>query len=224
MGHLLSLNLGSERRSTHTDFGVTGIDKRPVSGPVEVAAPGPKGTGGSGLIGDEVCDRRHHGGDDQAVYAYAREDLDGWSNQLDRPLRPGQFGENLTTIGVDVTGARIGEHWQIGSTVVLEVSVPRIPCRTFAGTIGERGWVKTFTRAAVPGAYLRVVRPGSIQIGDPINVVHRPAHDVTVGMTFRALTTEAELLPGLLVADALPADVKQSARQRLPTAPFADFS
>nr|WP_242605831.1 MOSC domain-containing protein [Frankia sp. Cppng1_Ct_nod] len=216
MPFLLSVNLGAESPTEYSRIGMTGIDKRPVTGPVEVRAPGPKGVGGSGLVGDRVCDLRHHGGDDQAVYAYAREDLDAWSAQLGRPLPCGAFGENLTTMGVDVTAALIGERWQIGGHVVLEAAVPRIPCRTFAGWLDERGWVKTFTTRAVPGAYLRVVEAGVIQVGDPVTVVHRPDHDVTVGMVFRALTTEPRLLPRLLVADALPDEARQRARHGMP--------
>ena len=195
---------------------MTGIDKRPVSGPVEVRAPGPKGIGGSGLIGDRVCDLRHHGGDHQAVHAYAREDLDDWAAELDRPLHNGVFGENLTTAGLDITGALIGERWQIGTDVVLEVAVPRIPCRTFAGWLDERGWIKRFIGKAVPGAYLRVLEPGFVESGDAITVVHRPDHDVTIELAFRAFTTESELLPRLLVADALPEEAKEQVRKRTP--------
>jgi len=201
---------------------VTGIDKRPTEGPVEVRAPGPKGRGGSGLVGDRVCDLRHHGGDDQAVYAYAREDLDAWAVRLGRSLPDGAFGENLTTTGLDVTGALIGERWQIGAQVELEVATPRIPCRTFAGWLDERGWVKTFTARAVPGAYLRVTKPGFVEAGDPVTVVHRPGHDVTVGLAFRALTTEPHLLPRLLAADALPDEAKETARRRTPIQLDAD--
>jgi MOSC domain-containing protein YiiM len=208
VGTLLSVNLGQPHETTHSDTGVTGIDKRPAAGPVEVRAPGDKG---GGLVGDTICDLRHHGGDDQAVYAYAREDLDTWEADLGRPLSPGTFGENLTTFGVDVTGALVGERWQVGDEVVLEVTVPRIPCRNFAGWLGERGWVRTFTARAVPGAYLRVVTPGTVRAGDPVTVVHRPDHDVTIGLTFRALTTERDLLPRLLAADTLPAKVRRKA-------------
>jgi MOSC domain-containing protein YiiM len=183
---------------------------------VEVRAPGRKGVAGGGLAGDAVCDLRHHGGDDQAVYAYAREDLDSWATELGRDVPSGTFGENLTTAGLDVTGARIGERWQIGDELVLEVSVPRIPCRTFAGWLGEQGWVKRFTRRAVPGTYLRVVAPGPVRAGNPITVVHRPDHDVTVRLVFRALTTDPGLLPDILVADALPEEAKDVARKRLP--------
>ncbi|MFF9392748.1 MOSC domain-containing protein [Streptomyces griseoluteus] len=203
---LLSVNLGRPRAVPYTDQaeGVTGIDKRPVEGPVRVAAPGPKGIGGSGLAGDAVCELRHHGGDDQAVYAFAREDLDDWERELGRSLSNGFFGENLTTEGLDVSGALIGERWRIGAGVVLEVTSGRIPCRTFQGHMAEPGWVKRFTRKAVTGAYLRVIEPGEIRAGDAVEIVHRPDHGVTAVTQFRAVTTERELLPSLLAAgDAL---------------------
>jgi MOSC domain-containing protein YiiM len=213
---LLSLNLGRARAVEYTDQpdGVSGIDKRPVDGPVRISAPGAKGTGGSGVAGDAVCHTRHHGGDDQAVYAVAREDLDGWERELGRPLPNGVFGENLTTEGVDVSGARIGERWRIGSEVVLEVTSGRTPCRTFQEHLGERGWVRRFTREGAPGAYLRVIEPGEIQAGDPVEIVHRPGHDVTVALQFRAVTTERELLPRLLAAgDALHPEALARARE-----------
>ncbi|MEU1295129.1 MOSC domain-containing protein [Streptomyces sp. NPDC005840] len=201
---LLSVNLGRARHLPYTDpaVGVSGIDKRPVEGPVRVAAPGAKGVAGSGLAGDAVCDLRHHGGDDQAVYAMAREDLDDWERELGRALPNGVFGENLTTAGVEVSGALIGERWRIGSVVLLEVTSGRIPCRTFQGHVGEQGWVRRFTQKGAPGAYLRVIEPGEIRAGDPVEVVERPGHDVTVALQFRASTTERELLPRLLAAGA----------------------
>jgi MOSC domain-containing protein YiiM len=218
---VLSVNVGAARSTAHNDVGATGIDKRPAPGPVHVADPGPRGAGGSGLAGDAVCDRRAHGGTDQAVYAYAREDLDEWQRTLGRPLPCGVFGENLTTVGVDVTGARIGERWRIGSPggvapgPVLAVTGPRIPCRTFAGWLGERGWVRRFTDRGAPGAYLRVLQPGAASPGDVITVT-RTDHEVTVGVVFRALTGEADLLPGLAAAgDDLPADIREVVSRRL---------
>lgn len=208
---LLSVNVGAPR-TPWSDGSVTGIDKRPATGPVQVRAPGQKGTGGSGLVGDHIGNRTVHGGNDQAVYAYAVEDLRTWATDLGRDLPPGAFGENLTTEGIDVTGALIGERWQIGERTVLEVTTGRIPCANFARWLGEQRWVKRFTHRAIPGAYLRVIEPGHIQAGDPIVVIHRPDHGVTVGMTFRALTTERHLLPRLLAAaDTLHAEAVATA-------------
>lgn len=200
---LISVNLGRATAVDYTDAegGVTGIGKRPVPGPVRVRTPGSKATGlGSGLEGDAVCDRRHHGGDHQAVYAYAREDLDWWEAELGRELPGGIFGENFTTSGLDLNAARLGDRWRVGAELVLEVASARIPCRTFQGVMGETGWVKRFTQVVRPGAYLRVIREGSVSPGDPVEIIHRPDHDVTVELWFRAFTTERALLPRTLAA------------------------
>ncbi|WP_026416039.1 MOSC domain-containing protein [Actinomadura oligospora] len=216
MAFLLSLNIGHRRDNPWQSYSGTGIDKRPVDGPIRVEAPGPRGTGAVGLAGDRVYDLRHHGGDDQAVYAYAREDLDAWGAELGRDIPSGSFGENLTTSGVDVNAALIGERWRVGRDVLLEVSAPRIPCRTFAGWMDEPGWIKTFTARALPGTYFRVVEPGDIAKGDEITVVDRPSHEVSIGLVFRALTLEPELLPRLQDAgDALPADTRETVARRL---------
>jgi len=211
---LLSVNVGRPRPNPWKGLSATGIDKRPAGGPVAVTAPGPRGTGMVGLAGDRVYDVKHHGGPDQAVYAYAREDLDRWQAALGRTLANGTFGENLTTAGLDVNGALIGERWRIGPDVILEVSRPRIPCATFQGWLEREGWIGRFTRAALPGAFLRVIAPGDIRAADPVQIVHRPGHDVTVALAFRALTREPELLPRLLAADALPEETKELARRR----------
>jgi MOSC domain-containing protein YiiM len=217
MGNLLSLNVGRSRATGHSDIGVTAIDKRPVEGPVAIAAPGPRGSGGngSGLVGDQVCDHRFHGGDDQAVYAYSREELDAWAEELGRELPNGVFGENLTTLGLATTDALIGERWQVGDQVVLEVCATRIPCRTFAGWLDEDSWIKRFAQRALPGAYLRVIGPGEIRAGDPITVLSRPDHGVTSGTVFRALTLEPELLPLLLDVEALAPHQRERALQRV---------
>jgi MOSC domain-containing protein YiiM len=211
---LLSVNIGQPRPNPWKTVKLTGIDKRPVDGPVMVTRPRAKGMGMVGLAGDRVYDVRHHGGPDQAVYAYAREDLDFWAAQLGRPLSNGMFGENLTTEGADVNGALIGERWRIGPDLILEASAPRIPCGTFQGWLARAGWIKRFTAAARPGTYLRVIEPGLIRADDPVVIEERPAHDVTVAITFLALTTEPGLLPRLLAADALPGGVRELARKR----------
>ncbi len=213
-GRVLSVNLARVQPNPDERGEVlTGIEKVPTSEPVLVRAPGSKRDGrGGGLVGDTVCDRRNHGGDTQAVYAYAREDLDHWQSVLERTLAGGVFGENLTTTGVDVNGAVIGEHWRIGDELELAVTVPRIPCGTFRGWIAERGWLRTFARAAMPGTYLSVVTPGYVRAGDPVTIVHRPAHGVTVAQVFRAITLEPALLPSILVADELEDETREMAR------------
>jgi len=211
---VISVNLARVRPNPFKTTSITGIDKRPTLGPVHVRAPGTKADGlGSGLEGDTVGDRAHHGGDDQAVYAYAREDLDRWEAVLERQLPSGSFGENLTTRGIDVNDARIGERWMVGDGLELQVTDPRIPCSTFRGWIAERGWLRTFAEAAIPGTYLRVVTPGDVTAGDEITVSYRPDHDVTVALVFRALTLEPELLPSILVAADLPAETRAVAAE-----------
>ena len=213
MATLLSVNVGRAAASRHNDTGVTGIDKRPSPQPVALHDPGP-GTGRSGAAGDTIGDPASHGGTDQAVYAYAREDLDHWQAELGRTLTNGVFGENLTTAGVDVNGALVGERWQVGHACILEVTSPRIPCRTFAGWLEEQRWVKRFTVRGAPGAYLRVITPGAVTAGDEITVVRRPDHHVTIAMMFRALTTDKALQAQLGAAgDALPEHLR---RQLLP--------
>lgn len=214
MPKVLSVNVAQARPNPDQRArpSVTGIYKIPTAGPVVVRAPGPTG---SGLAGDAIGNPKFHGGDDQAVYVYAREDLDGWETQLDRTLTDGMFGENLTTEGIDVTQTRIGERWRVGTDgLVLEVSAPRTPCRTFAAMLEVRHWIKTFTEAGLPGAYLRVISPGTVRAGDDITVEHRPDHDITIGLVFRARMSEPALLPRLAVADALSAEIKAEVARR----------
>ena len=213
---VLQVNLAVPEKTDAKKVGVTGINKQPVDHPVAVRAPGPKRTGlHSGLVGDQIFDVEHHGGDDQAVYAYAREDYDWWQEQLGRELPGGMFGENLTTEGVDVNGAVVGERWLIGDGLVLQPTFGRIPCSTFQYRMGEPQWVKRFTRANRPGAYLRVVEPGTVTAGDAVRVVARPAHGVTIAVAFRAYMTEPELLPGLLATEGLPDDLRAELSSRL---------
>jgi MOSC domain-containing protein YiiM len=216
---VLSVNLARVRTNpdSRAQSKVTGIDKVAAAEAVMVQAPGPMhGGAGSGLVGDTIGNQKLHGGDDQAVYAYAREDLDAWETQLGCELTNGMFGENLTTSGIDVTGALIGERWRVGTDgLLLEVSAPRTPCRTFAAFLNLNRWIKTFTDAGKPGAYLRVISPGTVRAGDAIVIEYRPDHDVTIELVFRARMSEPELLPQLLAAEALSAELKAYARKRV---------
>jgi MOSC domain-containing protein YiiM len=213
-GRLQSVNVG-KLVPNPAKGGVTAFGKRPVEGPVFVRAPG-SAKGRSGVEGDSVGDRWNHGGDDQAVYAFAREDLDYWEFELHRELADGSFGENLTTVGIDPSEALIGERWQVGDEVVLQVTAPRISCKTFAARVGVRRWARRFTEAGRPGAYLRVVQPGQVCAGDPLVVAHRPGHGVTITMALLALTLRPELLVELLAAgDDLPPEMRRHITERL---------
>ena len=215
--HVLSVNVARPRANPdpRAQSNVTGIDKRPVAKPVAVRPPGHSQSDASGLIGDHIGNPKLHGKSDQAVYAYAREDLDSWEAQLGVTLDNGMFGENLTTVGVDLTRTRIGERWRVGTgTLLLEVSAPRTPCRTFASFLDRPRWIKTFTDADAPGAYFRVLSSGQVRAGDGITIEYRPDHDVTIGLAFRARMKDPALAPALLKADALSAELKSFARQR----------
>lgn len=172
--------------------GVTAIDKRPIEGPVKVHK--------LGIHGDVQASRLHHGGEDQAIYAYSQEDADYWSGELQRDLPAGIFGENLRVSGVETTGAVIGERWKVGLDVELEVTSPRTPCATFQRVLGEPTWVKRFSEAGRVGTYLRVVKTGSISAGDHIHRTFIPKHGITVGQWFSDPTPE--LVQTLLDAEA----------------------
>ncbi len=182
MSYLVAVNVVHELIPGPKDSDRTAIDKRPRTGRVAV--------GELGLAGDAVCDTKHHGGPDQALYVYAREDAEFWAAELGREIPPGQFGENLDTTGVDVTGALIGERWRIGDgadAVEVEVRSPRFPCVTFQHRMAVPHWVKRFTEGGRPGAYLKVLRTGTVAAGDPVAVLRRPDHDVTIGHLFTGL-------------------------------------
>jgi MOSC domain-containing protein YiiM len=212
VAHLESVNVGVSKPYVGKS-GRSGIDKMPAAEPVAVTVPG---WGSSGVTGDTIVDKPHHGGPDQAVYAYAREDLDYWAGTLSRTIRGGLFGENLTTAGLDVTGAIVGEVWRIG-TAALQVTSPRIPCATFTDQMKRARWVKEFTAHGAPGAYLRVLEPGELRAGDAVTVTDRPESPVTIGVMFRALTGEPELLPLLVDAPLIPDVIRALAARRVPT-------
>jgi MOSC domain-containing protein YiiM len=199
-GVLRSVNTGRAEDNPARPSLATGIRKRPVAGPVEIREPRPsRGGPVSGLAGDFIGDRRHHGGADQAVYAFAREELDFWAQELGRELPDGCFGENLTLSGFDVDGARLGDVWRIGE-VRLQVTDARIPCGTFRAAMAVRGWLRRFTERGRTGAYLRVLDPGTVAAGTAVELVRRAGHGVGVGDAFRAQTTQRERLPELLRA------------------------
>jgi MOSC domain-containing protein YiiM len=202
---IVSVNVGTPRQISVRRGRpmMSAIGKLPIEGPVRVE--------GVNLAGDDQADRRVHGGPDKAVYAYAREDSDWWAEQLGREIVDGMFGENLTTEGVDVSNALVGERWRIG-TVELEVCQPRLPCSKLGLRFGDLKMVKRFGQAGRPGAYLRIVTEGELQAGDELTVVSRPDHDVTVALVADAILVDDSLAAKAASAPELADDLAEALR------------
>ncbi len=183
MGKLLSINVAAIIH--HEDWagsvGKTGIDKRPKLGRVSLE--------NDAVEGDQVLDTKNHGGKDQAVYAYAREDADWWEKEIGLEINNGRFGENLTTQDIDVTNAIVGEKWALG-TCILQVTMPRIPCKVFQGFWQRPNLIKEFTQAQRPGAYLKIIQEGYVSAGDDIRVFDIPQHGITIKDLFMAKSGE----------------------------------
>jgi MOSC domain-containing protein YiiM len=184
--------------------GRTGIDKRSVAGPIEFK--------NNGVVGDRVIDTNVHGGYDQAVYAYAQEDAQWWEKEIGEEITAGRFGENLTTEGIDVNAALVGEQWKIGS-VILEVSQPRIPCRVFAGFWKRATLIKDFTQAGRPGTYLRIIQEGTATAGDSIEVIFKPDHAVSISDLFSAKSGERAKINEIKVVPQLSHEFKEWAEK-----------
>jgi MOSC domain-containing protein YiiM len=189
----------------------SGIDKRRVDGAVAVDA--------EGLEGDVQVDRRVHGGVERAVYAYAQVDADHWAAALEREVPPGLLGENLRVEGLDVSGARIGERWRTSRGLVLQVSAPRMPCRTLQGFLDVPDMISRFVSAGRPGAYLRVLVPGQVAAGDRITVerddVADAAPSVADIMSWRRGSTTTEQLRRLVGLELLAVDLRHWAQVTL---------
>ena len=191
---IISVNVGVAETISHgTRSASTGICKRPASGPVPV--------GEFGLQGDEVIDTKHHGGRDQAVYAYRQEDYEWWSSSAGLDVEPGLFGENLTIRGLPGDMV-VGDRLLVGD-VVLEATSARIPCGTLAMRLQDSGFGMAFRKAERPGTYFRVLNPGTIASGDAVEMVECGSNDVTVLDLFRfayETSHDAEALKRMLDA------------------------
>jgi MOSC domain-containing protein YiiM len=208
VGDLISVNVGLPRQIAVSRQGepvISAIVKTPAAGRLAVH--------GVNLAGDDQADRSVHGGPDKAVYAYAAEDISWWARQLGSDVGPGRFGENLTTRGVDVSGAVVGERWQVGAAE-LEVCQPRLPCYKLGLIFGDPGMVRRFAQADRPGAYLRIVTSGDLGSGDEVEIRSRPNHGITVAMVSRAILVDPGLLPRASSAPALPGDLAEWMRER----------
>jgi MOSC domain-containing protein YiiM len=206
MGRVLSVNVAHVRTIERQGKPErTGIWKLPATGRLAV--------GSLGLAGDVQADRTAHGGPDQALYAYAREDLDWWEERVGRRLENGTFGENLTLRGVDASAATVGERWRAG-TALVEASAPRIPCWKLGVRMDDPGFVKAFAAALRPGAYLRVLEEGEIGAEDAVEVLERPDHGVTVRVIAEAYLRDRSLAARMLEAPQLPARWRSWALER----------
>lgn len=206
-GKVISVNVGTVREF---DYGgrpaKSAIWKSPVSG--RVAARGVN------LAGDEQADRRAHGGPDKAVYAYAIEDTRWWERNIGRALGYGEFGENLTTEGIEVNDALVGERWQVG-TAVLEVSEPRVPCWRLGVRMNDKMFPRRFAEALRPGSYLRIVVEGDVGAGDDVRVVERPGHDLTIRDVFRIYTRDRDEVDRLLAVPRMSESWRRWAQEFL---------
>ena len=156
---IVSVNAG---RSELMRIGARTVETGIRKGPVERGHVGPLG-----LAGDVVADVVNHGGLDQALYLYSSEDYAFWADDLGAAPEPGTFGENLTLSSFGAGQVRIGDRFRLGAALV-EVTAPRIPCAVFATRMGEPDWVKRFADARRPGLYVRVLEPGEVAAGDPV--------------------------------------------------------
>lgn len=200
-GTLLALTVGRPQ--------VVQAGQRPVSTAIwKHSVDGRVAVRGVNIDGDDQADRSVHGGPDKAVYAYAVEEVAQWQVELGRALEVAAFGQNLTTQGIEVSDAVIGERWRIG-TALLEVAQPRQPCFKLAIRMGDPRFVRRFVEASRPGAYLRIVEAGELGAGDAIEVVHRPAHGVTSRLVFTALLRDPSLIPQALLAPELPTGLRE---------------
>lgn len=154
----------------------TGIFKTPTDAAIVVDR--------EGLLGDAICNRKHHGGPEQAVYGLGSIDLDWWSQELGRAVAPGTLGENIVIEGIDSRGVSVGDRFETES-LLLEVTSTRIPCNTLNAHMGDPAFARRFMRAGRPGFYCRVLRDGIVQAGDGVSYTPFSGAPVTMAELLR---------------------------------------
>lgn len=148
-----------------------GAEREP-SAIAKVRTAGPLRLGRSGLAGDTVADRRHHGGPEKAVCVYPAVRYAAWRERYGRDLRRPAFGENLLVAGADEADTCVGDRIALG-TAVVQVSQPRVPCHKPALFTGEARLTSDLVTTGWTGWYLRVLEPGAVTEGDTIALVER---------------------------------------------------
>jgi len=174
---LISINIGKAQQQQRKDYiETTGIYKMPMDGAVEIKS--------LGIEDDAICDTKHHGGPDQALYVYGGADYAWWSNELGKEIAPGTFGDNLTISGLESAQFNVGDYLHIGE-ITLQVTSPRIPCGTFAARMDDPQWVKKFRAAERPGLYCRVIKEGVVKAGDDVKVEKYTDETVSILQMYR---------------------------------------
>ena len=172
---VVSLNVSAGRVvEWHGHLIETGIFKEPVTGRRRV--------GQLHIAGDRQVDRRFHGGEFKAVYAYSAEHYPWWQRELGRVLPYGMFGENLTIENFVEDDVFIGDEFRVGSALLQAVQ-PRLPCFKLGIRFGDAGMVKRFMRSGRFGVYFRVLEEGDVGVGDAVIAEQRDP----VGIAVRAL-------------------------------------
>lgn len=198
------------------------------TGHFKLARSGAVQIGAGGIAGDFIADMKHHGGTDQALYLYSQADMDWWSEQLQRPIEPGFFGENLT-LSHWWPELRIGDRVRIGE-VLLEITAPRIPCSTLAARVGDVRFAKAFVKAERCGAYARVLNAGSLSVGQSVAVTPGDSAYPSINEVFRYCHSKG-LNPTFLrrllaapVAEKMRAEMEQKlAKAEQQTQPLPGF-
>ena len=171
---LLSINVSKPKPIQYGGKTVqTGIFKEPVSGTVMLRE--------KNIDGDGQGDLRVHGGTYKAIYGYPFEHYTYWQQTLGRDdLTYGQFGENLTVEGLLENAVHIGDVFQIGTTVKLQITQPRVPCFKLAYKMGLPEFPKQFLESRRVGFYFRVLEEGEITAGDAIACIEVASNPMSV--------------------------------------------
>ena len=162
--------------------------------------------------GDEVSDRKHHGGIFKACYLFSEDHYAYWQNlypNLD--FNYGIFGENLTVKGLDETKISVGDIYKIG-TALVQVTQPREPCFKLGIRFGTQAILKQFIKHARPGTYVRVLEEGLIKPGDKMILVQAATNSLTTTQLFSllfAIQKDQSQLALIVNNDAIPLKKRQ---------------
>ncbi|KAK7749992.1 hypothetical protein SLS62_008101 [Diatrype stigma] len=146
----------------------SGIDKIPRTDRIPVSF--------LGLEADEH-DPTFHGGVDKAVHGYCSSHYPSWRAEFPGSasrFRPGGFGENLVTARMNERNVCIGDVVSVGDDgLLLQVSLPRQPCFKLNHRFQLKNFAPNTYKLSRTGWYYRVLREGSVQVGDEIRLVER---------------------------------------------------